>query len=101
MNDITKLPDEWRERGRKNVARIHYKYADELEAAMPVGTIITEDESTWPVVGLPYAYRYKRPATGKWSTFREGSPFNGDIDLLLGIIWYPIPKGMFEPPEDK
>ena len=48
MNDITKLPDKWRKRGRKNMAKIHYEYAEELESAMPTWTKITDDPDTWP-----------------------------------------------------
>ena len=96
MSDIMKLPGKWRERGKKNAARIHYKYADELEAAMPVGTIVTEDEPTRPPRHDRVISRRKR-RNGTWSGIYVCSGWSLDV----GELWWPIPGGMFEPPEDK
>ena len=96
MTDIMKLPGKWREDWLDvNGASC----ADELEAAMPVGTIITKDESTHPTVGKRIFHRFHKNADLECSTFRHGD--KNYIELWLGVMWWPIPEGMFEPPEDK
>ena len=69
---------------------------------MPVGTIITEDASTKPPHGKLVAFRFPGVGTNKfsdrllvvtWSRWLASDE--------LGTIWWPIPEGMFEPPEDK
>ena len=45
---MRELIKKWRKRGKKNAARIHYKYADELRAALPVWTKITDDLGSMP-----------------------------------------------------
>ena len=114
MSDITKLPDLFRRRYLPNTTMrsVAETLATEVEAAMPVGTIITEDESTWPDEGQEIIFRHLK-CNGKWSVPNvivwqqaynmiaptSSKPYwNAAQDITC--IWWPT-NGMFEPPEDK
>ena len=67
--------------------------------ATPAGTIITEDESTWPGYGTKYAFR-------EWDGFEFGelevdywyAKTMDEVEMgWIGCIWWPIPEGMFQP----
>ena len=105
MSDITKLPDLFRRRYLPNTTMrsVAETLATEVEAAMPVGTIITENESTWPEYGVVTAHRktYPNGDIGTLLLTRWYITTGSALDGWLGVMWWPIPKGMFEPPEDK
>ena len=103
MNDIRELIEHWRNKANWSHGKIQTECfdqcADQPEAAMPVGTIITEDESTQPDEELNIIYRIPTWPNGHmvWSDLQIGKGYNA----WDGHIWWSIPKGMFEPPEDK
>ena len=100
MSDIRELIEKWRKIAYLSHGKIQTECfdqcADQLEAAMPAGTIITEDESTWPEEGQKILYRLR---TGMSWGYLESWEWHSENDAMGGCIWYPIPKGMFEPPE--
>ena len=69
-----------------------------LETAMPVGTIILiDDTDSWPDEKERYAFR-KPVIIGDvfigWGILQSSET----TSAWVGCIWWPIPKGMFEPP---
>ena len=96
--NIKSLPDKWRSENRQSGWSFESDKGDELEAAMPVGTMITEDKSTWPAEYTPFAYRI--PLKHGWTFVKADVWLNEKADKFIGCMSWPIPQGMFEPPED-
>ena len=96
---MRELIKKWRKRGKKNAARIHYKYADELRAALPVWTKITDDPDTWPEDGN-YLWAY-RSVDGDWlhATF-EVSMMRVVADMAVDTRWRPL-ADIDYPPENE
>ena len=74
---------------------------ERLSRATPVGTIFdSEDESTWPDDRQTVLYRYRNKAKG-WVSYLSLFQFLLHISHLPdGVMWWPIPEGMFEPPAE-
>ena len=95
---ITKLADRWRKWHYKktfgNGAPME-KCADELTAALPDWTRITDDKSTWPERCFRVMFSF---GTGghSWITFMQKTP---QEDGLLTAYWRPL-CDLDYPPEE-
>ena len=93
MNDITKLPDKWRQKRRSELDATNFDLyeladcADELEQALPKWTRITEEPDTWPedetTVFLSYIANGKR-------SFEMWGFKDSDNLMLMGDYWRPL-----------
>ena len=87
MTNITKLADKWR---NSLVSDLDTRYweanntrANELEAALPVWTRITEDEATWPPHRGVFYMVYDETGDGDLFTAHGRS-------ILPGEYWRPL-----------
>jgi len=105
MTDITKLPDRWRtgkpvrDDERYEIqgydAYSSEECADQLEAALPKWTEITDDPTTWPKAGVwVIIFRSQFPCT---TTINHEWLERGDY---VGNYWRPLIPGLDTPPQE-
>ena len=84
---MRELIKKWRKRGKKNAARIHYKYADELRAALPVWTKIDirYPSQTFPEIGSNVLVKWNGHETPSGHTVKLD-----DADAWNGYWWRPL-----------
>ncbi len=97
MTNITKLPDKWRKQSKtKSDVLDNISWcADELEAALPKWTKITDDPKTWPEKLDRVVFSFSSESHC-WIAFMQRNPAE---DGLLTCYWRPLCSVDY-PPED-
>ena len=101
MTDITKLPDEWRDRCPKGSGwfKFVHECADQLEAALPKWTRVTDDPDTWPENNNSTILVAEFITIGRQIYTWESCNLRGNNNLFP-IYWRPL-CDLDHPPEDK
>ena len=94
--NIKSLPEKWRDnRSESSVHGHRYDCANDLEAALPIWTCITDNPDTWPEQGQDILYSIGEGwlEVGEWNVRPE------KIDKYIDNYWRPF-CDLDYPPED-